>query len=96
MKAQHVEGLCFIDREQRTIEFQVFDFESVRGGGTFSERPCRKSEGSVPPEPFSCSATQAKVNTPLQTLMERKCSSFSTYREAAIGVALGVWGDIWL
>lgn len=32
MKPQHVEGLCFIDREQRTIEFQVFDFESVRGG----------------------------------------------------------------
>lgn len=77
MKPQHVEGLCFIDREERTIESQVFDFESA----TFSESPCRKSGGVVPPEPFACSATQAKVNTPLQTLMERKWSSFSTYRE---------------
>lgn len=83
MKPQHVEELCFIDREQRTIESQVLDFESVWGGesATFSESPCRKSEGVVPPEPFSCSATQAKVNTPLHTLMERKWSSFSTYRE---------------
>lgn len=30
-----------------------------------------RSDGLVPPEPFSRSTTKAKVNTPLETLMER-------------------------
>lgn len=53
------------------MESQVFDFKSTgRVNGTFTNSQRRESDGIVPPEPFSCYATEAKVNTLLETLME--------------------------
>lgn len=67
MEPQHVEGLCFIEREQRTIELQVFDFESVRGGGVqllARARAGRVREASL----------QSRFPVPLRRLRLTLCS----------------------
>lgn len=73
---------------------QVFNFKSTwRVNGTSTNSQRGKSDGIVPPEPFSCYATEAKVNTLPETLMESTGALHLPWKRST-GVVLIVGGDI--
>lgn len=74
MKSQNAEAYVLLiqNKEQQSLRFFTLKAfgKWIELYGLKNHSEYRKSDEVLPPEPFSCYATKAKVNTLLERLME--------------------------